>query len=182
MNLASYQQKLDSIIAHLQKEFTGLQVGKASPALVENISIELSYGDMKISQMAHVTVMDAQTLKIEPWDKTVVKSIEKAIYDAAIGLAPQNEGTHVLIKIPPLTQERRQEIVKQVKALGEDTKAHVRRVRQDAMHDTKKQLDAKDISEDEHKVNEKSIEDIIKKVNTTIDDLVSSKSESVMKI
>jgi len=99
-----------------------LQIGRASAGLVENITVEASYGPMKIPQIAHVTLMDGQTIKIEPRDKNEVKHVEKAIYDANVGLTPQNDGGYILVKIPALTQERRIEITKQVKAMGEDIK------------------------------------------------------------
>jgi len=182
MDLSAYQKKVDNALTHLQSEFMWLQVGKASPALVENITVKASYGDMKVNQVGHVTVMDSQTIKIECRDKWELKHVEKAIYDANIGLTPQNEGGQIFIKIPPLTQERRQEVVKQVKIEGEETKAQIRRTRQDAMNDTAKLLKDKEISEDMHKANEGNVEAMIKKANTQIDDLVKAKSDDVLKM
>jgi len=132
--------------------------------------------------LGHVTLMDAQTIKIEPRDKTNLKHIEKSIYDADIWLAPQNEWSYVLIKIPPLTQDRRVEITKQVKALGEDIKARVRIARQDAMKESKRIFDAKEIGEDEHKRNEKEIDVVVKSMNDKVDEYIKNKSEEVMKI
>jgi len=91
MDMTPYRQQMDKTIQFFEAELKSLQVGRASPGLVENITVEASYGPMKIPQVAHVTLMDAQTLKIEPRDKNEVKHVEKAIYDANIGLAPQNE-------------------------------------------------------------------------------------------
>lgn len=182
MDINPYKSQIDKAIAYLEKEFQSLQVGRASGWLVENVSVQASYGEMKIPQIAHVTIMDAQTLKIEPWDKKETKNIEKAIYDAKIGLTPQNEGEYVLIKIPPLTQERRAEIAKNVKNMWEETKAQLRQTRQDAMKTTKKLLEEKEISEDQHKNNENNIDEIIKNWNTKIDNLVKSKSDEVMSI
>ena len=157
-----------------------MQVGRASAGLVENISVEASYGSMKVPQVAHVTIMDAQTIKIEPWDKNELKHIEKAIYDANAGLTPQNEGSYIIVKIPALTQERRLEITKQVKAMGEEIKGRIRLARQEAMKDNKAIFDAKEIGEDESKRNEKDIDALVKSQNDHIDQLVKAKSEEIM--
>ncbi|HCB51213.1 TPA: ribosome-recycling factor [Patescibacteria group bacterium] len=137
---------------------------------------------MKVPQVGHVTLMDGQTIKIEPWDKNELKHIEKAIYDANTGLTPQNQGSYIMIKIPPLTQERRLDIQKQVKSMGEEIKARIRLVRQDAMKDTKKQFDDKLIGEDQHKANEKNVDSLVKEMNDVIDTHVKSKCDDVMKV
>ncbi|HRX63590.1 MAG TPA: ribosome recycling factor [Candidatus Absconditabacterales bacterium] len=182
MDISTYKQQIEKAIGYLEKELQSLQVGRASSGLVENITVHASYGDMKVPQVAHVTILDPQTLKIEPRDKNETKNIEKAIYDAEIGLSPQNEGEYILIKIPPLTEERRINITKKIKIMGEDTKAQIRQTRQDAMKSTKKLLDNKEISEDENKNNENNIEDMVKQFNTKIDELVKNKSDEIMKI
>jgi len=182
MDLAAYQKKVDQALDYLQGEFGSLQLGRATPGLVENISVDASYGQAKINQIGHVSVLDAQTLKIECWDKGELKNVEKAIYDADIGLNPQNEWGSVFVRIPALTQERRQELAKHVKVLGEETKAKVRRIRQDAMKETKDMLTNKEISEDQNTVNEESIESMVKNANSKIDTMVDTKSVEVMKV
>jgi len=182
MDLSVYQQQMQKALDYLHTELNGLQVGKASTVMLENINVEASYGTMKIPQMAHVAVLDAQTLKVEPWDKKECKNIEKAIYDAELGLAPKNEGDYVLIKVPEITQERRQDMVKKIKSMGEDTKAHIRIARQDALKVTKKLLEDKETSEDEHKNNEIDIDNLTKKINEGIDILIKEKSEMILTI
>lgn len=182
MDTTQYKNQMQKAKDYLEKEFQSLQLGRASAWLIENITVKTNYGDMKIPQVAHVTVLDAQTLKIEPWDKKESKNIEKAIYEAEIWLAPQNEWEYVMIKIPPLTEERRNDIAKKVKTMWEDTKAQVRQIRQDAMKNTKKLLDNKEISEDQNKSNENNIEELVKDFNTQIDNLVKAKSEEIMTI
>ncbi len=183
MDIAPYKQQMQKAIEYLEKELKWLQMGRASAWLVENIDVNLSYGgSLKIPQVGHVTIMDAQTIKIETRDKGELKNVEKAIYDSNIWLTPKNEGSYIIIKIPPLTQERRQEIVKQVKAMWEEIKARIRLVRQDAMKDTKKQFDDKLIGEDTHKSNEKEIDSLVKTMNDNIDSIVKIKSEDVMKV
>ena len=120
---------------------------------------------MKIPQIAHVTLMDAQTIKIEPRDKNELKHVEKAIYDSGSGLTPQNEGTYVIVRVPALTQDRRAEIAKQ-----------------EAMKANKAIFDAKEIGEDESKRNEKDIDALVKTMNDKIDELVKNKSDEVMTI
>jgi len=182
MDLASYQKKVDQSLQYLQSEFGALQLWRAAPGLVENIVVDASYGHMKLSQMGHVSVLDSQTLKIECWDKAELKAVEKAIYDANIGLTPQNDGGYIIIKIPALTQERRLDLVKHVKVLGEESKTQIRRIRQDAMKETKDMFVAKSIGEDVHKSNEEDIETMTKKANTAIDTMVEQKGEEVMKV
>ncbi|MFZ2718561.1 MAG: ribosome-recycling factor [Candidatus Absconditicoccaceae bacterium] len=182
MDIGLYNQQMNKAIAFLEGEFKALQVGRASTGLVENINVEASYGMFKIPQLAHVTIMDGQTIKIEPRDKGEIKHIEKAIYDANIGLTPQNDGGYLIVRIPALTQDRRQEIVKQVKSMGEECKTTIRKIRQEAMKDTKQIFDNKEIGEDQHKTNEKEIEDLVKKAGVKIEELTKIKSEEIMKI
>ena len=182
MDISPYKDQMQKAINYLENEFQSLQIGRASAWLVENISVEASYGSMKIPQVAHITILDAQTLKIEPRDKKETKNIEKAIYDAELWLAPQNEWDYVMIKIPALTQDRRTEITKKIKTMWEDTKAQIRQIRQDAMKATKRLLDDKEISEDQNKINESNIDELVKDFNTKIDNLVKAKSDEIMTV
>ena len=153
MDLTPHRQQMDKALQFLLTELKALQVGRASAGLVENITVEASYGPMKVPQIAHVTIMDAQTIKIEPRDKNELKHVEKAIYDAGAWLTPQNEGSYIIVRIPALTQERRAEIAKQVKGMGEEVKWRIRMARQYAMKDNKAIFDEKEIGEDESKIN-----------------------------
>lgn len=180
MDLTPHRQQMDKALQFFMTELKALQVGRASAGLVENITVEASYGPMKVPQVAHVTIMDAQTIKIEPRDKNELKHVEKAIYDANAWLTPQNEWSYVIVKIPALTQERRIEITKQVKSMGEEIKGRVRLARQEAMKDNKTIFDAKEIGEDESKRNEKEIDALVKSMNEKIDELVKNKSDEIM--
>ncbi len=182
MDLKNYEQAMQKALDFLLREFSGLQVGRATGWLVENLNVDTDYGTMKLNALAHITVMDTTTLKIEPRDKSNAKSITNAIYEANLGVGVDNQGSHILVKIPALTQERREAITKQVKAMGEDTKAQIRLVRQDAMSVSKKLFGDKEISEDAHKVNENNIENLTKKMNLKVDELIKVKSEEVMKL
>jgi ribosome recycling factor len=161
-----------------------LQVGKASPKLIENIDCYIpSWGmEQKISQIASVMVLDNQTLKIEPWDKGTMSSIEKGIYDSGTGLTPQGMGSHILIKIPPMTTERRREMTKLVAKMWEEAKISIRNIRHDILKDIKASVDAKLMSETEQELLEKDVEKLIKEYNTKVDDEVKIKSDEVMKV
>lgn len=164
----------------LTGEFAGLQVGRATKGLVDNISVEASYGAMPVGQLANITLPDAQTIRIEPWDKSVMAAMEKGIYDAGTGLTPQNNGDYLLVKIPPLTGERRKEIVKQVSALGEDAKSRMRKVRQDLRDGVKKEFEAKEVSEDERKQYEQEVEDLTKDFTGQVDQAVKTKESEIL--
>ena len=182
MELSFYDQQMKKSIAYLEQEFAGLQVGRATTGLVDNLNVETEYGVMKLNTLAHITVMDTTTLKIEPRDKASSKHIANAIYEADLGVGLDNQGSHILVKIPALTQERRDHIARQVKAMGEDTKTQIRGIRQDAMTETKKQFTAKEISEDVHKANEKNIDELTKIQSANVDNLVKAKVNEVMKV
>lgn len=159
-------------------------MGRASSGLVENLEVFVPSRGMKqkMNQVANIVVMDAQTLKIECWDKSIVKDVEKAIYDAALGFSPQNMGEYIMIKIPPLTQERRVELTKLVGKFAEENKIALRNIRQDALKEIKKHFDAKSLSEDQKKSKEQEVETMTKDHTTKIDTLAKAKTEEILKI
>jgi ribosome recycling factor len=137
---------------------------------------------MKMNAISLITISDNSTIKIEPRDKGNAKHIANAIYEANLGVGVDNQGNFLFVRIPALTQERRDQIAKQVKALGEETKASIRKIRQEAMNETKLELASKSISEDQHKANESQVEDLTKKMNTKIDEIVKNKTDEVLKV
>lgn len=182
MDINAYQQQMEKAIAYLENEFKWMQIWRATTWLVENLNVETDYGTMKMNGIALITALDHSTIKIEPWDKSSSKHIANAIYEADLWVWVDNQGSHILVKVPQLTQERREQIAKNIKAMWEDTKWNIRKIRQDAMNDTKKSFTSKEISEDEHKANESNIDELTKKMNTKIDDLVKWKTEEVLKV
>lgn len=184
MDIASLKSACDKTLTHLEQSFLRLQLWRASTGLVEEMHVYIhSRGmDQKLNQVASINTIDAQTLKIEPWDKSVLKDIEKAIYDANLGLTPLNQGDYILIKVPPLTQERRQELTKVVSRDGEDAKVAVRNHRHDARKHVENQFKNDEISENEKGSLEKQIDEIAKKYSDEIDRMVKAKSEEVMKV
>ena len=174
----------DKTISHLEDTYMRLQLGKASTGLVEELHVHVQsrWMNQKMNQVANITTMDPQTLKIEPWDKAVLSDIEKAIYDAKLGFSPLNQWDYIMIKIPPLTQERRKELTKVVSADGEDAKIAIRNHRHDARKQTELQFKAEEISENTKWSIEKQIDEASKQYNDEVDRMVKAKSAEVMKI
>lgn len=184
MDINQFKAACDKSLAHLKKAFMHLQVGRASSGLVEELHVYVaSRGqNQKLNQIANITTMDAQTLKIEPWDKNVLADIEKAIYDADIGLTPLNQGEYILIKVPPMTEERRKELTKVVNREGEDAKIAIRNHRQDARKTLDHALKDEEISENEKNSKEKQIDQISSDYNDQIDKMVEAKNKEIMTI
>jgi ribosome recycling factor len=179
--IESAEEGMDAAINHLEKELSKLRAGKASPALIDSVKIDY-YGVMSpVSQVANISTPDAKTIFIQPWDKAMLSVIEKAIINANLGFTPANNGEVLRILIPPLTEERRKQLVKQVKNLGESAKVSVRSQRRDAIEEFKK-LKKEGVSEDDAKNAEqivhKTHEDYIKKV----DEIVAGKEKEIMTI
>jgi len=184
MTPEEFQAKWKKAIQHLEEEFAKINLGRASSSLVEHLEVFVPswWTTQPINQLASIAILDASSLKIEPWDKSVLGAIEKAIRDANLGLTPQNMWDHILVKVPPLTQERRQELGKFVAQLGEEEKIVIRNLRQEALKTVKRQFEEKQISEDEKKRLEKQIDEITKDLNKQIDQLVEAKKKQIMEI
>lgn len=179
MEYDACKTQMQSIIDHFKQELTGIQAGKARRELVEHINVQANYGTMPIGQLANISVVDHESIKIEPWDKSVGKAMEQAIYDAQNGLVPNNEGDFIWVKVPPLTKERKEQIKKQVSEMGEQTKTSLRQTRHERLKTLKKQFENEEISEDEKNIGEDNVNDLIHEFNEKVDTLVKAKSESL---
>ncbi len=184
MQFTELKHACEKTVEHLSDSFRTIQLGRASTGLVENIDVYVhSWGmTQKISQVWNITIMDAQTIKIEPWDKKVISDIEKGIYDSWLGFSPLNHGDYILIKVPPLTQERRKDMTKIVAKDGEEAKIALRNHRHESLRALKTQFEAKEISETEKGIQEKNIDELIKEYNVRIDEMVKHKTEEIMTI
>lgn len=172
---------IDDAIDHLKNELTKLRAGKASPNMVSSLMVDYYGAPAPISQVANVSSQDARTLIIKPWEKNMLAIIEQSIFASNIGITPQNDGEQIRLVIPPLTEERRKDIVKQVKAKGEDARIAVRQGRQKAMDVVRKAV--KDgVSEDEGKRHEDTIEKKISEANELINKIMTRKEEEVMTV
>lgn len=176
------RDRMDKSLEALRQELAKIRTGKATTALLDGIKVEY-YGNMTpLNQLANVTVLDAHTLSVTPWDKSVVSAVDKAILEANIGFNPVSDGTNLKIPVPPLNQERRKEFVKIVKKFGEDYKIAVRNIRRDANDHLKKEEKNKKITEDQLKEAEDKIQKLTDEHITKIDDLLKHKEKEIMEV
>jgi len=178
MSEATFQQDIKKVIIHLQGELQTLRTGRANPHMVEHITVEVYGSNMELKGVASVGVADTKTLIIEPWDKALMMDIEKAISKADIGVTPQNDGSVIRIVFPELTEERRKEMVKQVKKIGESTKISVRNLRHKEMND----LDNRGLSDDDKKVEESNVQELVDKANKEVDEFMKKKEQELMTV
>lgn len=174
--------KMDKAIAHLEEALQAVKAGKASTGVLNGITVE-SYGAaMPIAQVASVTVPDAKTILVQPWDKNLLGAIEKAIINSNLGMTPSNNGETIRLNVPPLTEERRKALVKQIKSDGENAKIAVRGFRRDAIEAIKKAIKADGLPEDVAKDGEDEAQKITDKYNKKIEDLLLAKEKDIMTV
>ena len=174
--------EFEKTLVHLKDEFSRLQVGRANPALVESIVVEAYGSSQPLKNLANISVPDSKTLQIQPWDKSVMGAVEKAILQADLGLNPVNNGVTIIVNIPMLTEERRMELVKVVHKLAEDARISVRNARQTAHAKFKSMAQNKEITEDEATGAEKRLQVKVDDTNVTIADAARAKEASVMTV
>lgn len=177
--ISSVKQEMDAAIKHLDHAFQKIRAGKASTTMVQDVMVEY-YGSLTpLNQVANVMVPDAMTISIQPWDKTAINAIEKAIINSNLGFAPSNNGDNIILNVPPLTEERRKELAKHAKAETESTKITIRNARQEGMKDLKK---LEGISEDIIKDSETKIQELTDKYVKISDEHLKAKEADIMKI
>jgi len=176
------QENMDSSIVSLKKELAKLRTGRASTTLVDGIQVDYYGAQTPVSQVANVTTLDARTIQIAPWEVSSLGAIEKAILAANIGLTPQNDGKLIRISIPPLTEERRKEMVKTVKKMGEETKISVRNHRREANDIVKKFEKSKEVSEDDAKKYLDKIQTETDAKISSVDGVVTDKEKEIMTV
>lgn len=175
------QDAMKRAIAHLETELVKVRAGKASPNLVDGIVVDYYGSAVPISQVANVTVADARTLTIQPWERNMLQPIERAIIAANIGINPQNDGVIIRLFMPPLTEERRKELVKKAQGEGEHSKVAIRNLRRDAMEQVKK-LQKNGLSEDASKDAEKDIQETTDKYIVLVDKHLVAKEKEIMTV
>lgn len=176
--LDAAKESMDSALTHLEKEFLNIRAGKASPAMLGSVFVDY-YGAMTpLNQVANVNTPDARTITVQPWERAMLQPIEKAIMIANIGFNPMNNGDIIIISVPPLTEERRRDLVKQAKIATDDAKVSIRAARQDANKDVKK-LDA---SEDIKKNTEVDIQELTDLYIKKADELFVAKEKEILTI
>lgn len=177
----SAKESMNGSIAHLEKEFLNIRAGKASPKMLGGVFVDYYGSQTPISQVANINAADARTLTVTPWEKNMLQPIEKAIMIANLGLNPMNNGENIIINIPPLTEERRRDLVKQAKAEAEDAKIGIRNARKDANTDIKKE-EKNGTSEDVCKKAEEDIQKLTDSYIKKIDELLAVKEAEIMKV
>jgi ribosome recycling factor len=177
----SAEDRMDKAINSLKKEMASLRAGRATPTMLDRVQVEY-YGTMTpISQMGGITTPDARTLLIQPWDKTVLQAIEKAIMKSDLGITPSNDGSVIRLVVPMLTEERRTELVKLTKKVGEEAKVAVRNIRRDANDECKKR-EKTDISEDESRRVQDEIQKLTDRYIAEVDKLIVAKEKEMMEV
>lgn len=176
------KDRMDKSVEAFRQEISKIRTGKATTALLEGVKVDY-YGTMTpINQVGNLSVLDVHTLSITPWDKSIVPMVEKAIMAADLGLNPMSDGTNIRIPIPPLTEERRRDMVKLVKKFGEDAKVAIRNVRRDANEHLKKQEKDKELSEDLRHDEETEIQKLTDNHIENIDEIIKHKEAEIMEV
>tara|TARA_B100000780_G_scaffold278685_1_gene253170 strand:+ start:8597 stop:9160 length:564 start_codon:yes stop_codon:yes gene_type:complete len=179
--LLTLEEDMDKPISFLDKALLKLRAGRANPSMLEGVNIDYYGSVVKLSQVANISTPDARTIFVQPFEKQMITDIEKAILKCNLGLNPQNNGEIVILNIPPLTEERRRELVRVSKAEGEDAKVGIRSIRKIAM-DEAKRMEKDGLSEDNRKTLEEDIQKVVESFNSTIDKKVSLKESDIMKV
>ena len=180
--LAEENASMGKAINHLEAELAKIRAGKASPSMLEGISVDYYGNPTPLSQGASLGLADARTINVQPFEKTMVAAIEKAIRDSDLGLNPASQGTVIRVPMPALTEERRRELTKVVKSEGEDAKIAVRNLRRDANEHLKRLTKDKEISEDDERRATEDIQKMTDKAVIDIDKIVSEKEKEIMTV
>lgn len=175
---ADHMQKA---INHLETELVKIRAGKANPQMLDGIVVDYYGSPMPISQVANISVMDARTLSIQPWEKNMLQPIERSIIAANIGITPQNDGALIRLFLPPLTEERRKELVKKCQAEGEHSKVAIRNIRRDAIEHIKK-IQKNGLSEDAAKDAEAEVQQVTDKFTQIVEKHLTAKEKEIMSV
>ena len=179
--LEETQDSMKKALDHLETELIKIRAGKASPQMLEGLTVDYYGSPTVLNQVSNVSVMDARTLTIQPWEKNMLQPIERAIINANLGVTPQNDGNIIRLFMPPLTEERRREFVKRAGGEGEQSRVAIRNMRRDAIEQIKK-LQKDGLSEDEAKDAEKEIQDITDKHIALVEKHLQAKEKEIMSV
>ena len=180
--ISNTESKMNKTMDAMMREFGAIRAGRANPSVLDKISVDYYGCPTPVNQLAAVSVAEARVLQIQPYDASVLKLIEKAIQVSDIGINPQNDGRLIRLIFPPLTEERRKEIVKDARKIAEDSKVAVRSIRRDAIEKLKAMKKANEITEDDQSNGEKKIQNLTDKFCKDIDDACSAKEKEIMEI
>lgn len=179
--LADSESAMSKAINHLEAELVRIRAGKANPSMLDGIMVDYYGNPTPINQVANVMALDARTISVQPWEKTMLQHIERGITAANIGINPQNDGNIIRLYLPPLTEERRKELVKRCNGEGENAKVSIRNIRREAIEHVKK-LQKEGLSEDECKDAEKDAQDKTDKFISLVEKHLSAKEKEIMSV
>lgn len=180
--LKKTEERMNRRIDHLNEEYAAIRAGRANPAVLDKVTVDYYGAPTPVNQLAAVSVTEARTLLIQPWDMSVLRGIEKAIQKSDIGINPQNDGKTIRMVFPPLTEERRKLLVKDIKELAEEAKVSVRNVRRDTVETFKSMKKKGELTEDDLKQAEKKTQDLTDKFIKEIDAISDKKQKEIMSI
>ena len=173
---------MDKTLVHLAEEFDAVRAGRANPKVLDRITVEYYGSETQLNGVATISSPDARTLVIQPWDTSLLKEIQKAILSSELGINPQNDGKVIRLIFPQLTEERRKELVKQIKKYAEEAKVAMRNIRRDGMDYVKKLKKNAEITEDDQKKAEKDLQDLLDKYIKKVDEATAAKEKELMAI
>lgn len=182
VELDQFEEKMNKSIDNLASEYTTIRAGRANPHVLDKIMVDYYGQPTNLQAVANISVSEARTLVIQPWEASIIKEIEKAILVSDLGLTPNNDGKMIRLTFPELTEDRRKELVKDVKKKGEDAKVAIRNIRRDANDAVKKQQKANEISEDEQKTAEADVQKMTDEFVKKIDQMIDAKSKEIMTV
>lgn len=180
--IAQTEHKMKATVEHTREEFVKIRTGRASTGLLDQIKVDYYGCPTPLNQVAQVGVGDARTLTVQPWEKNMVKVVEKAIRDSDLGLNPATSGDVIRVPLPPLTEERRRELSKVVRGMGEDSKVAIRNLRRDANTHVERLTKDKEISEDDERRAETEVQKLTDKYVAEIDKVVADKEKEIMTV
>jgi len=175
------EDSMKKAISHLETELTKVRAGKANPTMLDGIMVDYYGSPTPINQVGNITILDARTISIQPWEKNMLQQIERAIIASNIGINPQNDGNQIRLFLPPLTEERRRELVKRAQGEGEHSKVAIRNIRRDAIESIKK-AQKNGLSEDAAKDAETDIQNLTDRYITLVDKHLASKEKDIMSV
>ena len=180
--LKKAEERMGRRIDHLCKEYSEIRAGRANPAVLDRVKVDYYGAPTPVNQLAAVSVTEARTLTIQPWDTSILRQIEKAIQKSDIGINPNNDGKVIRMQFPPLTEDRRKDIVKDVQKLAEETKVQIRNVRRETIEKLKAMKKAGELTEDDIKQGEKKTQDLTDKFTKKVDSISADKQKEIMEL
>ena len=182
LDTKEYEVKMQKSVANYSENLSTIRAGKADTAVLKKVMVDYYGAPTAISSIAEVKVTDARTITITAWDKSIMKGIEKAILTSDIGINPQNDGTCIRLTFPPMTEDRRRELSKQIAKMGEDAKVAIRNIRRDANDKVKALKKNSEMTEDEAKASDKTVQDLTDKYIKEIDRISADKTKDIMTV